>query len=185
MADESIRSEPASLAKAAAQDDQEDRAAPPLAVGLRVIDVPAPALATVDSANETVIDVLDAIPEGSSVSFSADQLAFLLSAGEAIRPASEAHARLSVLRGRAAAPFYFGTKQAFSSRMGLPSTPPQFSWHFSGSVDRVRNWRPLRWRHRLVDGERRAGGHRIGGGTYAGSRGTRQVLRNHVHGAAA
>jgi hypothetical protein len=38
MADESIRSEPASLAKAAAQDDQEDRAAPPLAVGLRVID---------------------------------------------------------------------------------------------------------------------------------------------------
>ena len=47
MADESIRSEPASLAKAAAQDDQEDRAAPPLAVGLRVIDVPAPVLATV------------------------------------------------------------------------------------------------------------------------------------------
>ncbi len=90
MADESIRSEPASLAKAAAQDDQEDRAA----VSLRVLNVPAPVPATVDSANETVIDVLDAIPEGSSVSFSADQLAFLLSADEAIGPASEAHARV-------------------------------------------------------------------------------------------
>jgi hypothetical protein len=40
-----------------------------LAVGLRVIDVPAPVLATVNSANETVFDILDAIPEGSSVSF--------------------------------------------------------------------------------------------------------------------
>ena len=63
-------------------------------MGLRVIDVPAPVLATVNSANETVFDILDAIPEGSSVSFSADQLAFLLSADEAIRPASEAHARV-------------------------------------------------------------------------------------------
>ena len=52
MADESIRSEPASLAKAAAQDDQEDRAA----VSLRVLNVPAPMPATVDNANETVID---------------------------------------------------------------------------------------------------------------------------------
>src|SRR4029079_5800665 len=84
MADESIRSEePASLAKAAAQDHY-----------LRVVNVPAPVPATVDSANETVIDVLDAIPEGSSVSFSADQLAFLLSADEAIGPDSEAHARV-------------------------------------------------------------------------------------------
>jgi hypothetical protein len=56
MADESIRSEPASLAKAAAQDDQEDRAAPPaLALGLRVIDVPAPVPATVNSANESFL----------------------------------------------------------------------------------------------------------------------------------
>jgi hypothetical protein len=171
------------LAKAAAQDDQEDRAAPPLAVSLRVIDVPAPALATVDSANETVIDVLDAIPEGSSVSFSADQLALLLSAGEAIRPASEAHARLSVLRGRAAAPFYFGTKQAFSSRMGLPSTPRKFPWHFSGSVDRVRNWRSLRWRNCIMDERRCDRRHRIGSGTYTGataSRGVRQTVGSHV-----
>jgi hypothetical protein len=105
MADESIRSEPASLAKAAAQDDQEDRAAPP--GGLRVIDVPAPVPATVNSANESVFDILDAIPEGSSVSFSADQLAFLLSADEATRPASEAHARVERFASACGCSFLF------------------------------------------------------------------------------
>jgi hypothetical protein len=126
MADESIRSEPAFLAKAAAQDDQEDRAAPPApAVSLRVVDVPAPVPATVDSANETVSDVLDAIPEGSSVSFSADQLAFLLSAGEAIRPASEAHARVERFARACGCSFLFRHQAGtgiFTKDKGTPKT---------------------------------------------------------------
>jgi hypothetical protein len=71
---------------------------------------------------------------------------------------------------------------------GVAPTPAKFPWHCSGSVDRFRNWRPLRWRNCLMDGTRCAGGHRIGGGTHADaakSRGTRQALRNRVHGAAA
>ena len=89
MADERI------LTKAAAQEDDDRAALPAPTLGARIIDVPAsePA-APVNSANKTVIDVLDAIPEGSSVSFPADQLAFLLSADDPIRPASEAHAKI-------------------------------------------------------------------------------------------
>ena len=89
MADERI------LTKAAAQEDDDRAALPAPTLGPRIIDVPAsePA-APVNSANKTVIDVLDAIPEGSSVSFSADQLAFLLSADDPIRPASEALAKV-------------------------------------------------------------------------------------------
>jgi hypothetical protein len=49
---------------------------------------------TVDSANRTAVDILGAIPEGSSVSFSADQLAFLLSTDECIGSVSEASARV-------------------------------------------------------------------------------------------
>jgi hypothetical protein len=67
----------------------------------RVLNAPAPVPATLDSANETIIDVLDAIPEGRSVAFSADQLTFLLSADDAIGAASEAHALVErFARGR-------------------------------------------------------------------------------------
>ena len=59
-----------------------------------MIDVPAAMATTVKSANQTAVDILEAIPEGSSVSFSADQLAFLLSTDERIGPVSEAHARV-------------------------------------------------------------------------------------------
>ena len=94
MADESIPPAPASLANAAAQDDQEDRAAPAPTLGLGIIEVPAAVATTVNSANQTAVDILEAIPEGSSVTFSADQLAFLLSTDERIGPVSEAHARV-------------------------------------------------------------------------------------------
>ena len=94
MADESIPPAPASLANAAAQDDQEDRAAPAPTLGLGIIEVPAAVATTVNSANQTAVDILEAIPEGSSVTFSADQLAFLLSTGERIGPVSEVHARV-------------------------------------------------------------------------------------------
>jgi hypothetical protein len=59
-----------------------------------MIDVPAAMATTVNSANQTAVDILEAIPEGSSVSFSADQLAFLFSTDERIGPVSEAHARV-------------------------------------------------------------------------------------------
>src|SRR5438045_3892154 len=93
MADDSIRLAPA-LATAAAQDDQENTAAPAPTLGLRIFDVPAAVATTVDSANRTAVDILGAIPEGSSVSFSADQLAFLLSTDECIGSVSEASARV-------------------------------------------------------------------------------------------
>jgi hypothetical protein len=59
-----------------------------------MIDVPAAMATTVKTANQTAVDILEAIPEGSSVSFSADQLAFLFSTDERIGPVSEAHARV-------------------------------------------------------------------------------------------
>ena len=89
MAHESIRP---SLANA--QDEQEDRAAAAPTLGLGMIDVPAAMATTVKTANQTAVDILEAIPEGSSVTFSADQLAFLLSTDERIGPVSEAHARV-------------------------------------------------------------------------------------------
>ena len=94
MADESIRPAPTSSANAVAQDNHEDRAALAPNLGLGMIDVPAAVATTVNRANQPAIDILKAIPEGSSVSFSADQLAFLLSTDERIGPVSEAHARV-------------------------------------------------------------------------------------------
>ena len=89
MAHESIRP---SLANA--QDNHEHRAAAAPTLGLGMIDVPAAMATTVKTANQTAVDILEAIPEGSSVSFSADQLAFLFSTDERIGPVSEAHARV-------------------------------------------------------------------------------------------
>jgi hypothetical protein len=94
MAEESSRPGPTSLANAAAQRDQEDGAAPPPTFGLDMIHVPAAMAPTVNTANQTAVDILEAIPEGSSVSFSAGQLAFLFSTDERIGPFSDAHTRV-------------------------------------------------------------------------------------------
>ena len=90
MADDKMRPALASLATAAAQDDQARKAAPTLTLGHGIVGVPAALAATVNY--QTALDILAAIPEGSSLSFSADQLAFLLSTDERIGSVSEAHA---------------------------------------------------------------------------------------------
>ena len=66
MADESIRPASVSLANGAAQDDQARKAAPTLTLGHGIVGVPAALAATVNY--QTALDILAAIPEGSSLS---------------------------------------------------------------------------------------------------------------------
>ena len=103
----------------------EDRAAPAPTVGLGMIDVPAAMATTVKTANQTAVDILEAIPEGSSVSFSADQLA-LFSTDERIGPFSEAHARVEHFARACGCSFLFRQKAGtgtFTRRSALRKPP--------------------------------------------------------------
>jgi hypothetical protein len=77
--------------------------APTLAPILRLerIEKPTPAAADnvrlLDEGAEVLTNVLDAVPNGSTISFSADQLGRLLSADGPILPATEAYARVKHL----------------------------------------------------------------------------------------
>lgn len=102
----------------------EDRAAPAPTLGLGMIDVPAAMATTVKTANQTAVDILEAIPEGSSVSFSADQLA-LFSTDERIGPFSEAHARVEHFARACGCSFLFRQKAGtgtFTKEKRTPKT---------------------------------------------------------------
>ena len=89
-----------------------------------MIDVPAAMATTVKTANQTAVDILEAIPEGSSVSFSADQLA-LFSTDERIGPFSEAHARVEHFARACGCSFLFRQKAGtgtFTKEKRTPKT---------------------------------------------------------------
>src|ERR1700722_18508838 len=90
-----------------------------------MIDVPAAMATTVKTANQAAVDILEAIPEGSSVSFSADQLAFLFSTDERIGPVSEAHARVEHFARACGCSFLFRQKAGtgtFTKEKRTPKT---------------------------------------------------------------